>query len=85
MRAGPIEKLGFAYRNCCCYKAQSHDDRQKVVGIMRAVGQIIPAVEHDILYVNFVGACVRACVRAQDPCDGERHCATRLKPIKKVN
>lgn len=30
---------------------------------MRAVGQIIPAVEHDILYANFVGACVRAYAR----------------------
>lgn len=33
--------------------------RQKVAGIIRAAGQIIPAVEHDILYANFVGACVR--------------------------
>lgn len=37
-------------------KCNRHGDRQKVAGIMRAVGQIIPAVEHDIFYANFVDA-----------------------------
>lgn len=36
-------------------KAIASHGRQKVAGIIRAVP--IPAVEHDILYANFVGAC----------------------------
>lgn len=50
---GASRKRGFAYQSYC--KGDRDHGRQGVAGIMRAVP--IPAVKHDILYANFVGAC----------------------------